>query len=235
MRQALSLAAGEETSSLTGIQRLAAASLLFLLLRECLESVLRLSLIDSVMESAIFYAALGSFLLIDLLPGGIVLRTMMKVAAMVAAIGLLFYPESFASLSWIGSYLDVCFKDLFSLRRGDYEGISFHNRTMFFLFGWLMLSSVLHGLVRASRRIIWLPAGVLFLLLFLQLSTGLDTSAETVRAVAIGLALAALQRQPALVRDWAAEAASADGAANSPGRAWPAGWLLTAAGLGGLC
>jgi len=217
--------------------RLVYTGFVFLLLRECLQAVLRLTSMDQVFESAWFYTALGLGLLLAALPIPRLLKPPAAAAACLWVVGQLFYGGSFPGMGAAAGFYGRFGEDLLLAGGGLLQGVSLESRTFAFLLGWMALAAVLLWLVEFCRPL-WLAGAVLLVLAWATLAAGFDTSAGLVRTAGFGLAFAALQHQVAL-RTSAREADRAAGAeplpAAEPEPLRLAGWLPLSALAIGLC
>ncbi len=225
-------AADEPALRIGAALRLVYAGFVFLLLRECLEAVLRLTSMDQVYESAWFYAALGLGLLFVALPIPRALKPLAVSAVCLWTVGQLFFDGRFPGFGQGAGFYTRLSEDMLLAGGGLLSGVSLESRTLAFLLGWIALATVLLWLVEYCRPL-WLAGAVLFGLAFASFAAGLDVSAALVRTAGLGLAFAALQRQAAL-RAAAWEEARASGGPG-PGPVRPASWLPAAALVAGLC
>lgn len=225
-------AADEPALRIGAALRLVYAGFVFLLLRECLEAVLRLTSMDQVYESAWFYAALGLGLLFVALPIPRALKPLAAAAVCLWTVGQLFFGGRFPGFGAGAGFYTRLSEDMLLAGGGLLSGVSLESRTLAFLLGWIALATVLLWLVEYCRPL-WLAGAVLFGLAFASFAAGLDVSAALVRTAGLGLAFAALQRQAAL-RAAAWEEARASGGPG-PGPVRLGSWLPAAALVAGLC
>ncbi|TBL69401.1 transglutaminase-like domain-containing protein [Paenibacillus thalictri] len=200
------------------------AVLLFLLFREWMEPLARLSEVTDIYSVTPFLIAFALFLLIDYIGVPLWASVPLKLLACVGIIGYLHFPDVFPGLSWLSEWIADMPDDAVSMMHISAFDISPATRTLMFLSGWALLIGVVQALVVQRQYAVWFVVLTMAYLAVLPLFFELDTSHALIRTMGIGLLLQALVRLPRLEQLYAL----------APRRVWPAGWLGSALLLAGL-
>ncbi|MDF2669798.1 MAG: transglutaminase, partial [Paenibacillus sp.] len=171
-----------------------ATVMLFVLLMEWLLPLAAMSEYTDLHMLRPFVIAFGFFMLIDysripLLPGWL-----LKLAACLCLIGLLFYRNEWMGFSWLEAYFMESLQDIGALLSFSLDEISPHNRTLMFLLGWALLITVMYATVVERQQAMWLIAITIVYLIGLQLWADVDTSWGILRTSAAGMLLMAINQ-----------------------------------------
>lgn len=189
---------------------------LFLLLAEWMHPLAVMSELTDLYMVQPFLIAIGCFLLIDYLRVPEMLGWIFKVLLCAIIIAAIFHHSIF-SWEWWAAYVDLLMQDSLSLLTGHLDLISPENRTMMFLVGWALLTSVIQSVVLLKQRGLWFVAATLLYLTALQLWPGVDTNSGLVRTMVIGLVFLSLLQLPRLNRLLQI---------TNVRQGWPISWLL---------
>jgi transglutaminase-like putative cysteine protease len=199
--------------------------LLFLLLREWMEPLVRLSDVTEIYNVSPFLLVFALFLLIDYVRTPAWAGAGFKTIICICLAGFLHFPGQFPGSGTLGELFSSLAADVLSMLQGDWTEVGSPTRTILFAAGWALLIGVVQFLVLQRQHAFWFVMLTLIYLAVLSLLYSLDTAYALMRVFGLGLLLQALVQLPRLEQ--------LHGLA--PARTWPVSWFVAGAVLAACC